>query len=60
MSSIQSKHSTLGDGETIAIELDPAILHRLFARHQLSVEELRPSTPQAKRQVKQLLLKHLG
>lgn len=59
MNVIHSQHGTLDSETSIAIELNPAILHRLFARHQLSVEELRPSTPQAKRQLKQLLLQHL-
>jgi len=44
----------------ITIEINSMSLRRLLAAHHLSVEELRPITPEAKRQVMKLLLDGLN
>jgi len=44
----------------ITIEINSMSLRRLLAAHHLSVEELRPITPEAKRRVMKLLLDGLN
>jgi len=44
----------------VTIEINSVSLRRLLAAHHLSVEELRPITPEAKRQVMKLLLDGLN
>jgi len=48
------------EGDGITIEINPTSLRRLLSAHHLSVEELRPITPKAKRQVMKLLLDGLN